>query len=847
MKKILIIMLLSIVCFTTSMISNKAFAHISNNINEEKICIGKIEGSEVEKLSDIRIKLYVKEKMQLENVNIRYYHNRLLDILISDESGNFQFEEPEEDYYLELDVTTLPKQIGVTNLTAGIENENTFQLRKISNAEVEYNKGDYDIKLFDSENNQLFANLNYDIINANYENGHLTTSIQLSVNGDNSILEKTFVTQEKMNLENEISVKKILRDNIVENWKYVSTRQNKYMIEILNNSSTELRNEEIQWYKDSIELIIQDVENFFLSKGYEIFQTKENYLSIILDISESNKISGSTDTSENVDMNYNIKLNINKDTSFLTIKSLIIHEFFHTIMKKMTNDRVTTYTNQLDEALATFMEFYYVTMENRDFTLDETELDFEFQRLHNFIYSYYQEKLVNNSPYIVDNVRNTYGYQIFDWESSYYSYDYFYGSFVAFLALYIEISNDEMFHNIVRDLLQNIKNNSQFPYYCKPFFQTIDNLDQEYDISIIGLEELISILPFNQSILEQYVSNDFLNYKSDINIWDSKIISTKKLNIKNANLAKNSLINYYPKNDVDEGKMMVIRFSSKHDINIKIRNVYGEEICTIIDNNFTMILEKDTIQQLSMIQFINQWDMQGIEITEEIYSYMESDAYDITSIMQANRYTNVLYTAPENGIYMFSLSINNELQTISNVMFDNVSIKHITNNCCVSNILSKQYGTKKVGVYLKKNEAYCIRINYVYDTQIDFSDDNFSFILHVSSSFNMNPTYVINNYISHFSSLTTIGLNKFIYMASGRYKLSLSLQLPNGWTNDLRYISVAICKYQNNELNILYTGLISQSSRSISTIMTIFENDEVYCIYDYLDMDCTIYLETNRC
>ena len=847
MKKILILIMFCILCFSTSIISNKVFASINSYENEKKYYTGQIEGTEAEKLSGIGIKLYVKERIQLGNVNITYYHNRLLDVLISDEYGNFQFDEPNGDYYLELDVTTLPKGMGVINLIAGIENENTFQLRKISNVEVEYDRGNYNIKLFDSNNNQLFANTDYNIINADCENDCLKVSIQLLVNGDNYILDKTFIIQETNNLKNEVLIMNELQDNNTENWIYVSIHHNKYMIKIINSDLIELGNDEIQYYKNSIEQIVQDSENFFLSKGYEICQTKKYYLSIVLEVSESNKISGCTDTSENVDINYNINLNINKDTSFLTIKSLIIHEFFHTIMKKMTNDRVTTYANQLDEALATFMEFYYINMENKYSALDKVELNFEFQRLHNFIYSYYQEKLINNSPYVVDNVRNTYGYQIFDWESSYYSYDYFYGSFVAFLALYIELSNDEIFHSAIRNLLQNIKNNNQFPYYCEPFFQMIDDLNQDYDISIIGLEELISILPFNQLILKEYILSDFLNYEYEKNIWNSQKMSTKKLNIKNSNFARNSLINYYPKNDADEEKMTVIRFSSKNDVNIKIRDVYGEVICTIIDNNFTMILEKDTVCQLSMIQFINQMDMQKIEVTEETYSYMESNAYDITSIMQANRYTNVLYTAPESGIYMFSLSINNKLQTISNSMFDNVFVKHITKNCYVSNILSKQYGTKKVGVYLQKNEIYCLEINYVYDTEIDFDDSNFSFILNVSSSFNINPTYVTNNYISHFSSLTAIGLNKFIYMDSGRYKLSLSLQLSDGWTNDLKFISVTICKYQGNKLNVLYTGVISQSSRSISTIITIFEDDEIYCIYDYPNMDCMIYLETNRC
>ena len=383
MKKILIIIILSIVCFVTNTISNKVSATIDYNKNEEKICIGKIEGVEVEKLSNIGIKLYIKEKIQLENVNLAYYHNRLLEVLISDEYGNFQFKKPEEDYYLEVDVSTLPRGLGVTNCIAGIENQNTFQLRKISNVDVEYDRENYNIKLFDSNNKQLFANTDYNVISADYENNYLTTSIQLSINGDSFILQKRFLIQEKTSLENEVLTTNVLQNNHIKNSIYDSTHYNKYMIEILSSGFTELENDEIQYYKNSIEQIIQDSENFFLSKGYNIYQTKKYYLSIVLEVSENNKISGSTDISENVDINYNVKLNINKDTSFLTIRSLIIHEFFHTIMKKMTNDRVTTYANQLDEALATFMEFYFVIMENKDFDLNNIEFNFEFQRLHN--------------------------------------------------------------------------------------------------------------------------------------------------------------------------------------------------------------------------------------------------------------------------------------------------------------------------------------------------------------------------------------------------------------------------------------------------------------------------------
>ena len=839
---------------------------IRANINEGEgdQLLGKINYYKNIDLNNIQINVYRVNPLLSEKEEIVYYENNQIETIFPNANGEFFLKKPDYEYYLEVVDSTIPSGLGLVSLTSNDDNNNQFFLKEIERIDIKYEDYNFQIMLFDKDKTQLYANYSYDITSYSLMGNNLYIEFEITVNG--KIYNKHFVQDlgvlskidkmnifnlieysfEENNLKNTFASTQIshMNNNTGIAYEIKTPRLKTYFIEINGLLDEALSNFMLLDLKKQLETYIVSAEDFFYSKGYLMEQTSQFYAKIVLNVKETGQIAnGITNLLENSDYNYMIELDYNSSYGSLTsLRAAIVHELFHTIIKGFTNDKIMTHTEAIDEGLATFIELYYMKIENQYLSQEDDSSNYELSRLHEMMYNYYENLMMNNQDQLQGQLE--YGYKPIKYENSTHDYNYRYACFVAFMGAYLQCSEDNMFHEGIRFMLNYIKENVTYPYSYNAYLYMLNYLS----IDLIELEETILLIPYHKNIVENIFSNDFINYESPYNIWKNKPLAAPFWNLKNVAFSHHSIINYFPQmeSELDDNASVVIKFNSEKSIIVKIITYSGEQLIKTLGNSATIVISQKTLKNISMIQFINEQVNQKISIFKENNLMSKDILCDISETMNMENNNQFLFSVNEDGIYNFSMEIDGISQAFTSPTFDNIVVKDELTNCIIPNILSNKEFVDKVAVYLKPNRIYRLIFNYCFEDDTHFENESAKIVLRILSGLDLKKDNINEFYIEDFSLQSVKGVSLLSYGSYGRFTVSVSIDSPNIQNVDFSSFPVAICLQCDDSFSTVYTGIISKKSRSIITQLDVKKGDKIYCVYDSPNIDSNIYIESNR-
>ena len=869
MKKILIFLFFGLgVIFSTSLCIKKAQA---NQLLQYGHII--IEDGDKIAVDGIRVDLYQQTDSDSVDSHISVYHNQILESIPVSLEGEFSFCYRDK-YYLEMDLDTLPKGYGVLQKIVNAQLDNNFRLYAISDCQIAYVDDVISIQLLNEVGDEIYANTEYFIENLGKDNNENAFALikviangvvfhrQLPISSEemyNQFQEMLFshygsyskanygsLTAEKTQITRQSDETIQINEHIIK-YKMISTYDSYY------DSNYALTQNAIDEKETFIKQEINSVFHYLYSKGYRLKETDNSYFAFF----EVSYVIGMgnpyVDNADTYDTEYDIHLDISvTNDSVAMVKAKIFHEIYHAVVRNITNNIIAK-DAKIDEGLATFMELYYMGIDNNYLYLDYNQQYFfqitdfvdtqdvkindsknfdEIERLHYFISNYRDNAFVyNNSQYNYQLFLPSTGRQTLAYENC-----------VVYLVFYKLCDDDQLFHQAIIHMIKYIETLDQDNNIKLASFKNIlsyYNSRVKDEMTMAQFEEYVANILFYPEKLCNILCDDFTYFDSINNIWQyhkSLPCYAYRNNIK-YELTDDAISLFQLTVSNLKNKVGITSISVDSEVEIRLLNQNFEVIYRAVEKNFTLIVDENESIKDYYIEFVSTSAENRIQIQYQTYNKFDNGSYEIDKDSLNSDVTQILYQPKQTGIYTVSsiLSLSNCDDKMSKKA--DITVYQLGSGDVVPSMMD--YENRDTSY------VYYLDANYYYILNIRVKLENASVTIHIDSDYDKNVSNITSYTIFEQNGIDLKGITQLHFKGYGNYNISLDY-IPEPFTASFDMFQVKLIKYSDNDIVEIYTGNITTFSKSIITRCDLKDNDIVFALYDHPDMVGKILIETVR-